>query len=134
MPIYLKIDGINTTGANGGITEATIELQSFSWGAANVNASSGGGAGKARRKLMVTKYADATSPQLFQADVKGTEFKNGVISLVPAVQSNANTVFAKYSFSDVIMTSMDFTGNQGGADLPLESLEFEFAGLSITLG
>lgn len=135
---YLKIDGINASSATGGVTEATIEVQSFSWGVANSQSigagGSGAGAGKRTGTLHISKYTDATSVQLFVAAEHGKVLHNAVLTILPAVQNAATQPFIKWSFNEILISSLEFVGNRGGAELPLESLEFAYSGASMQVG
>jgi|SRR5688500_12253730 len=113
-----------------------IEIFSFSWGASNpttVGSSTGGlSAGKvAVSSFNVMKKTDKTSPVLFQACCTGKHFADTIVTLNKASGEGGQAMFLKYTFTDVMIESIQWSGSSGGDDTPTESLSLAFAKVKI---
>jgi type VI protein secretion system component Hcp len=75
--------------------------------------------------LSLTKAADATSLELFQAAMTGRRFASATLTVDPANGSNP----VIYQFTDVLISGMKFLGSHGEA--PVEELVLTFATASL---
>ena len=109
--------------------KGAFELYSFSWGASNPvsigSASSGAGAGKVSiSSFNIMKKTDKASPVLFLACCKGGHYPKADVVLR---KSGGKAVeYLTYSFSEVFVESIQWSGSAGGDDTPSESVSFAF--------
>src|SRR5262245_55197550 len=109
--------------------KGAFELYSFSWGASNPvtigSAAGGAGAGKVSlSSFNVMKTTDKASPVLFLACCKGAHYPKADVVLR---KSGGNAVeYLTYTFSEVFVESIQWSGSAGGDDTPSESLSFAF--------
>ena len=109
--------------------KGAFEPYSFSWGASNPvsigSASSGAGAGKASiSSFNIMKKTDKASPVLFLACCKGGHYPKADVVLR---KSGGKAVeYLTYSFSEVFVESIQWSGSAGGDDTPSESVSFAF--------
>jgi type VI secretion system secreted protein Hcp len=133
---FLSIDTVT-----GEATQANhvgwIEVFSFSWGASNpttVGATSGGlSAGKVSiSSFNVMKKTEASSCTLFAACCAGQHFPTATVEMSKATgTSGQQQVYLKYTFTDVMVESVQWSGSTGGDDTPTESLSLAFAKVAI---
>jgi type VI secretion system secreted protein Hcp len=122
---FLKIDGIQ-----GESTDAKhpgeIELESFSWGEANVvsaGGAGGAGAGKVQVEgLHVTMQMSKASPPLFLACASGQHFKQAVLTALRAGKTPQEFLVIK--LTDVLVSSYHTGAN---AEVPTDQASFNFA-------
>ncbi len=120
-----------------GIPTGAFEIFSFSWGASNpttVGTTSGGlSAGKVSvSSFNVMKKTENASPLLFSACCSGQHFSNAVVVLRKAAGTSAKqSTFLQYTFTDVMVESIQWSGSGGGDDTPTESVSFAFAKVDI---
>jgi len=134
---FLSIDTVT-----GEATQANhvgwIEVFSFSWGASNpttVGATSGGlSAGKVSvSSFNVMKKTEASSCSLFAACCAGQHFPTATVEMSKATgTSGQQQVYLKYTFTDVMVESVQWSGSTGGDDTPTESLSLAFAQVAIS--
>ena len=126
--IFLKIDGIPGESQDQ-FHKNEIDIMSFSWGASNstsVGTGTGASTGKASVKdFTVTKATDSASPVLFQKCCDGSVIATGVVTLQRQVQGTA-TPYLVYNFTNVYVTSVQWSGSGGAGDAPMESCSFCF--------
>lgn len=131
---FLEIEGVAGESRRKGF-EKKIEIFSFSFGASNpttIGAGSGGGAGKVSlSSFNVMKKTDASSTALFNACCKGKHFTKGSITLHKAGGDSA-VDFVKYQFEELFVSSIQWSGSNGGDDTPTESVAFSFGKVEIT--
>src|SRR5688500_12272034 len=113
-----------------------IEILSFSWGASNpttVGSGTGGlSAGKAEvSRFNIMKKSDKASPVLFQACCNGKHFADAVVTLNKASGERGQSPFLKYTFTDCMIESVQWSGSTGGDDTPTESVSIAFAKVEI---
>src|ERR1051325_10123519 len=113
---FLKIDGIE--GESRDLKhKGEIELEAFSWGAANEGgaaAGGGGGAGKVHvQDLHVTKKLDKASPLLFLACATGRHIKSAVLTARKALKEQQEFLVVK--LNDLLVSSYQTGGSGGGA-------------------
>jgi type VI secretion system secreted protein Hcp len=135
---YMKITGPDVNGeATAKEMEKYIELYSFSWGASNPTTvgpgSSGLSAGRAAvSSFNVMKKSETSSANLFAACCAGQHYKKADVYLRKATGTDGGQkTFLKYSFEDVMVESIQWSGSSGGDDTPTESVSLAFAKVSI---
>ena len=124
---FLKLEGIKGE-AKASKFESSIEIHSFSWGASNP-VSHSGGAGFGAGKVTVSafnfmKRTDSASTGLFQACCKGTHIAKASVHFRKA--GGEQVEFLTYSFNDVMVESVQWSGSSGGDDTPVESATIAF--------
>ena len=78
------------------------------------------------------KKTETSSANLFAACCAGQHYKKAEVSLRKATGTDGGQkVFLKYTFEDVMVASIQWSGSSGGEDTPTESLSLAFAKLSI---
>jgi type VI secretion system secreted protein Hcp len=125
---FLKLDGVTGESQKQNHT-GEIDLMSFSWGASN-SSSVGTGTGASVGKVSVSdfsimKSSDSASPILFQKCCDGSVIATGVVTLQRQVQGSA-TPYLVYNFTNVYVTSVQWSGSGGSGDAPMESVSFCF--------
>jgi type VI secretion system secreted protein Hcp len=135
---FLKFDGNKIKGestADGHKDE--IEIYSFSWGASNpvnVTSASGGLAGGkvSISTFNVMKKTEASSPLLFAACCAGQHLPTATITMRKAAGEDlGQKPFLVYTFTDVMVESIQWSGSSGGDDSPSESVSFAFAKVKV---
>jgi type VI secretion system secreted protein Hcp len=125
---FLKLAGITGESQKANHT-GEIDILSFSWGAANsshVATGTGVSVGKVTvSDFSITKSTDSSSPVLFQKCCDGSVIATGVVTLQRQVEGDA-TPYLVYNFTNVFVTSVQWSGAVGGDDTPSESLSFCF--------
>jgi type VI secretion system secreted protein Hcp len=125
---FLKLDGI--TGESQKTNhQGEIDLSSFSWGCSN-SSSVGTGTGVSTGKVTVNDFSimkatDSSSPVLFQKCCDGSVMATGVVTLQRQVQGEA-AAYLVYTFTNVYVTSVQWSGSGGAGDSPMESVSFCF--------
>jgi type VI protein secretion system component Hcp len=71
------------------------------------------------------KSTDSASPVLFQKCCDGSVIATGVVTLQRQVQAAA-TPYLVYNFTNVYVTSIQWSGSGGAGDAPMESVSFTF--------
>ena len=114
--------------------KGAFEIYSFSWGASNPvqigSSTSGAGAGKVSiSSFNVMKKTDKASPVLFLACCKGGHYPTAEVVLR---KSGGDAIeYLTYSFEQVFVESIQWSGSAGGDDVPTESVSFAFAKVDI---
>ena len=117
--------------------EKKIEIYSFSWGASNPTTVSSGATGLSAGKVSVSSFnimkkTEKSSPKLFGACCKGTHFDKAVVTLRKAAGEAGQKAFLTYTFTDVMVESVQWSGSTGGDDTPTESVSFAFAKVAVS--
>jgi type VI secretion system Hcp family effector len=73
----------------------------------------------------IMKATDSASPVLFQKCCDGSVITTGTITLQRQVQGSA-TPYLVYTFTNVYVTSLQWSGSGGAGDAPMESVSFCF--------
>lgn len=125
---FLKLDGITGESQKTG-HDGEIDIMSFSWGASN-STSVGTGTGASTGKVNISDFSimkttDSSSPNLFQKCCDGSVIATGVVTLQRQVQGSA-TPYLVYNFTNVYVTSIQWSGSGGAGDSPMESVSFCF--------
>ena len=113
-----------------------IEIYSFSWGASNPttigSASTGVAAGKVSvSSFNVMKKTDKASPLLFQNCCQGQHIDKVIVTLRKAGGKAGQKPFLTYTFTTVMVDSIQWSGSSGGDDTPTESLSLAFGKVEI---
>lgn len=125
---FLKIDGIEGESSDK-THKGEIEIESFSWGAANTGTGSvGGGAGAGKvsfQDFHFTMPISKASPALMQACATGKHFPTATLTCRKAGGSQVE--FLKIKLADILVSSYA----NGGADikqdeLPVDQLSLNF--------
>jgi type VI secretion system secreted protein Hcp len=132
---------INTPPVVGESTQANfigwIEIYSFSWGASNPTTVSSGQAGLSAGKVSISSFnlmkkADKSSVPLFAACTTGQHYGGAVVNLLKATgTSGMQQIFWTYTFTDVMVESIQWSGSSGGDDTPTESVSLAFGKVQI---
>ncbi len=117
-------------------TGGWFEVYSFSWGASNpTNISAGSGAASGRVSISsfnIMKKFDVASPSLFNQCCLGKHFTGAVVVLAKAGGSAVPVEFINYTFTEVYVESIQWSGSAGGDDTPTESVSFAFGKVMVT--
>ena len=128
---FLKLDGVNGEVQDSQF-EKWIEVESFSWGMSQTGTGAtggGGGAGKVSfQDLHITKPTDKSSAALFLKCASGQHFQKADLHVRKAGgdATGASSVFLKIELVDVLVSSAQFEGANGGDDRPSEDVTFNF--------
>jgi type VI secretion system secreted protein Hcp len=130
---FLRIDGVE-----GESTDAKhkgwIDVQSWSWGETQTGAHGTGGGGAAAGKVVmqdlhVLSHVSKASPQLFLACASGQHIKEA--KLIGRKAGKGQQDFLTWTFSDVLVSSYQTSGSQGGDALPVDQLSLNFAKVKV---
>jgi type VI secretion system secreted protein Hcp len=133
MAIYLQVDGITGSVTTQGY-ENWSELNSFQWGVGrSIGTAASGSASRESSnpsisEIMVTKLADAASPDLFTYALAGQLDKKFTISFTTTSAGDVKE-FLKYELENVGLSQ--FSVSSGG-DLPMESMSLNFTKVTET--
>jgi type VI secretion system secreted protein Hcp len=120
---------IAITGANG--YPATIELNSWSWGATSLSAATGTPTGRVKsHQFVITKPIDTSSPRLYQACANGSHFP-AVVLTASSPNSTGSSEFLTITLTNVLVTSVQWSSNSSGDGAPLESLTLNFTKIKV---
>jgi len=113
-----------------------IEIFSFSWGAsAPVTVGAGTGGISASRVTVssfnVMKKTDAASCDLFLRCAQGEHIGEVKVHMRKQTGKGGQQDFLIYTFTDVMVESIQWSGSSGGDDTPTESLSLAFAKVAI---
>ena len=132
---FLKIAGVDgESTADGHAGE--IEIYSFSWGASNPVTVGSGSTGMAGGKVSVSSFnvmkkTEKSSASLFAACCKGKHYDSAIVTLRKATGDGGQQQFLVYTFGDVMVESIQWSGSTGGDDSPTESLSLAFGNCKI---
>src|SRR3954454_21312085 len=128
---FLKIEGIEGESKDSK-HKGSIEISSWSWGAAQTGtSSSGGGAGAGKVAMQDAHFSmgvSKASPKLMLACAGGDHIKQAVLTCRKAGKDQQE--YIKYTFSDVLVSSFQTGGNNGGIT-PTETLTLNFSKIEI---
>jgi type VI secretion system secreted protein Hcp len=113
-----------------------MEIMSWSWGATNsinIGSHSGGAAGgKAQiSSFNIMKQSDKASTLLFKACTTGQHFPKAIVTMRKAGGTGGQQPFLMYTFEEVFVESIQWSGSTGGDDTPTESVSFVFGKVSV---
>jgi type VI secretion system secreted protein Hcp len=132
---------ISSPTVNGEATQASfegqIEIYSFSWGASNPTTVSSGQAGLSAGKVSISSFnimkkTDTSSCPMFAACASGQHYGQALVTLLKATGvSGQQQAFLTYTFTDVMVESIQWSGSSGGDDTPTESVSLAFGKVAI---
>lgn len=132
---YLTIEGVSGESKREG-HEGEIEIISFSFGAHNpssVGTGGGGGTGTVNlSSFSIMKKSDAASAELFQHCCDGEHFPTGTLTLYKSGGGGGPLDYLVYKFEEMYVTSIQWSGADGGDPVPHESVDFDFGRVEIT--
>lgn len=131
---FLKLDGV--TGESSKTNhKGEIEILSFSFGASNPT-SAAHGTGMATGKVSlsdfsVMKTTDKASTTLFLNCCTGKHFSTANVALQKSTGGETGEVYLQYDFTEVYVSSIQWSGSAGGDDKPMESVSFAYGKVKI---
>lgn len=129
---YLKFDGIDGESAVSGY-EKQIEILSWSFGASNPTAASGGGGGTGKVSLQdfhFTMRLNSSSPPLMLACAKGTHIPTATFRFLKPTSTGGQQEYYTVTLEDVLISS--YTSSRSPADgatsdgIPVERVSLNF--------
>jgi len=132
---FLDLKGIEGESTAKGM-EKKIEIYSFSWGASNPTTVSSGATGLSAGKVSISSFnimkkTEKSSPKLFLACCQGKHLDSAVVTMRKAAGDAGQKAFLTYTFTDVMVESIQWSGSSGGSDTPTESVSFAFGKVAI---
>jgi type VI secretion system secreted protein Hcp len=129
-----KVEGETTDKAFA--AKKALEIYSFSLGASNpstIGSQTGGAsAGKVSiSSFNLMKKTDSASPALFNACCIGTHFDQVQVFLRKAGGSAGQEAYLTYTFNEVLVDSVQWSGSSGGDDTPTESVSLSYGKITI---
>jgi type VI secretion system secreted protein Hcp len=134
--IFLTIKGPDIQGESlDKVHKDMIEIQSFSWGQANLGtAGTGGGAGAgavAKQDLVVTKYVDKASNVLAQGCAAGVHYTSATLYIRKSGGDPLD--YLQYDLGGVVFISgYNVSGTGGDGVVPIETISLNFTTLMVT--
>jgi type VI secretion system secreted protein Hcp len=117
--------------------EKKIEIYSFSWGASNPTTVGSGKEGLSAGKVSISSFnvmkkTEKSSAPLFASCCAGQHHATMIVTLRKATGTDGKQKpFLKYTFTDVMVESIQWSGSSGGDDTPTESVSFAFAKVAV---
>jgi type VI secretion system secreted protein Hcp len=133
---FLKVDGIKGESQRAGHKDE-IELVSFDFGGTNpssIGHGSGGGTGTVRlSSFNFLKKTDAASPELFMHMCQGKHFPTAKITMYKSSgDASAPVDYLVFEFEECYVENLNWSGAQGGDQIPTESVSMAFRKVTIT--
>jgi type VI secretion system secreted protein Hcp len=130
---FLRIEGIEGESADAK-HKGEIDVLSWAWGVSNsgaVGVGGGTGAGKATvQDLQFTKQMSKASPKLFLACATGQHLKQARLSAVRTAGAK-QAEFLALTLTDVMVSSYQTGGSEGGDVSPMDQVSLNFAKLAL---
>ncbi len=130
VDMFLKIDGVDGESPDGK-HKGSLEIQSFSFGATQTGSfgsGGGGGAGKANfQDFHFVINLGKHSPKVFELLCTGKHIP--AATLVCRKAGGEQVEYLKVKFSDCLISSYQVGCSQGGGDLPMDQISFNFTKL-----
>ncbi len=132
---YLQIDGLKGESTDSNHKD-WIEILSYSHtitqpASATANSAGGGTFGRSKHEdFVITKYIDLASPKLYEMCSSGKHIKNVKLELMRASGGEAVKYMA-IEMDEVVISAVNSSGNNG-ADLPTESVAFNYGSIKWT--
>lgn len=129
---FIKMTGIEGEATQKGFEKA-IEIHSFSWGASNPSSMGPGVTGHGSGRVSISdfnvmKKSEVASAKIFDHCCNGTAIPEITAHFLKAGGGKGETVeFLKYTFTECVVTSVQWSGSSGGDDQPTESLSIAFS-------
>jgi type VI secretion system secreted protein Hcp len=132
---YVELTGIEGE-ATAKSFEKKIEIFSFSWGASSPVTIGPGSAGISASRVSISSFnvmkkTDVASPKLFKACCLGEHLAKMIVSMRKQTGVGGQDVFLTYTFEQVMVESVQWSGSSGGDDTPTESVSFAFAKVTV---
>jgi type VI secretion system secreted protein Hcp len=132
---YVELTGIDGEATAKGF-EKKIEIFSFSWGASAPVSIGSGSSGISSSKVSISSFnmmkkTDVASPKLFKACCTGDHITKMTVSMRKQTGVGGQDAFLIYSFDNVMVESVQWSGSSGGDDTPTESVSFAFAKVTV---
>jgi type VI secretion system secreted protein Hcp len=132
---YVELTGIDGEATAKGF-EKKIEIFSFSWGASAPVTVGPGTSGMTASRVSISSFnvmkkTDVASPKLFKACCTGDHIKKCTVSMRKQTGAGGQEVFLTYTFDEVMVESIQWSGSSGGDDTPSESLSFAFGKVTV---
>ncbi len=132
---FLKIEGPDLAGeSQADEHEDEIDVLAWSWGmsqSGTMHIATGGGAGKANvQDISITKWLDASSPNLALYCLSGVQFETATLTCRKVGGDGEKIPYLKIVMEKVILTSVS-TGGSGGEDRFTENCSLNFADVTI---
>ncbi len=125
---YLTVEGVSGESQRSG-HEGQIEIIAFSFGGSNpssVGVGGGGGTGTVNlSSFTVTKKTDASSAELFQQMCQGVHFPTAELTMYKSGGAAA-LPYLVYKFEELYVDSIQWSGSEGGDNIPMETVSFSF--------
>lgn len=129
---FLKIDGIQGESLDDK-HKNEIQLESWSFGAANTGSfahGTGGGAGKVQMQdFHFVKRVDKAGPKLFQACASGEHIKTAVLTCRKAGKDQQE--YLKITLGQILVSSYQTSGSGGSDIVPTEQIAINFATIKV---
>lgn len=130
---FLKIDGIDGESPDAK-HKNEIQLESFSWGAANhgtMQYGGGGGAGKVQfNDFNFTMKTNKAAPKLMLACANGEHIKKATLTCRKAGKEQQE--FLKVDFTDLLVTSYQTGGHSSSDVIPVDQISLNFSKIEMT--
>ncbi len=129
---FLKIDGIQ--GESQDKTHKNeIELESWSWGAAQAGtAVRGGGMGAGKVQMQdfhLAMHVNKASPKLMLACAQGEHIKNATLTCRKAGKEQQE--YLKITFSDLMVSNYQTSGSGAGDIVPIDQISLNFSKVEV---
>ena len=130
---FLKFDGIK-----GESTDAKhkdeIDIESWSWGASNAGTAASARGGASAGKVAMQDFhfmmkLNTASSALLKACATGQHIK--MATLTSRKAGKGQQEYLTFKFHDVLVSSYQTGGSEGGDDLPIEQVSFNFAKIEV---
>jgi type VI secretion system secreted protein Hcp len=127
---YLKLEGIEGEATAKG-HEKEIEIYSFSWGASNPTSVGAGKTGLSASRVSISSFnvmkkTEKSSNTLFAKCCQGAHIPSAIVTMRKATGEGGQKPFLVYTFTNVMVESIQWSGSTGGDDTPTESVSFAF--------
>ena len=130
---FLKFDGIKGESADVKHKDE-IDIEAWSWGESNVAGPAGGGGGGAGKVAMQDFHfvmrMNTASVSLMRASAIGEHIKDATLSARKAGKGQQDYLVIK--FQDVLISSYQTGGSEGGGAFPTDQVSFNFAKIDVT--
>jgi type VI secretion system secreted protein Hcp len=132
---YVELTGIDGEATAKGF-EKKIEIFSFSWGASAPVTIGPGSSGISASKVSISSFnmmkkTDVASPKLFKACCTGDHITKMLVSMRKQTGVGGQDAFLIYTFEEVMVESIQWSGSSGGDDTPTESVSFAFGKVTV---
>lgn len=132
---YVELTGIEGEATAKGF-EKKIEIFSFSWGASAPVTIGPGSSGISASRVSISSFnvmkkTDVASSKLFKACCLGEHIDKMLVSMRKQTGTGGQDAFLIYTFNQVMVESIQWSGSSGGDDTPTESVSFAFGKVTV---